>query len=60
MSMDFSHSEGHLLGLEMETEDNYRIKAADYRNSVEYSKMISLYPVLKTSINDCENEVLVA
>ncbi len=46
--------------LEMETEDHYREKANFYRTSPEYGKMISLYPILETSINDCKGEHLVA
>ncbi len=46
--------------LEMETADHYRKKALDYRTSAEYGRMISLYPILETSINDCEGENLVA
>ena len=46
--------------LEMETEDQYRKKATVYRTSPEYGKMISLYPILKTSIKDCKGERLVA
>ena len=43
--------------LEMETEDQYRKKATVYRTSPEYGKMISLYPVLETSIKDCKGAV---
>ena len=46
--------------LEMETEDHYRKKANSYRTSAEYRKMISLYPILETSIQDCKGETLVA
>ena len=46
--------------LEMETEDQYRKKANVYRTSAEYGKMISLYPILETSIKDCKGENLVA
>ena len=46
--------------LEMESEDQYRQKANDYRTSPEYGKMISLYPILETSIKDCKDENLVA
>ena len=49
-----------LNSLEMETEDHYRKKANFYRTSPEYGKMISLYPILKTSIKDCKDEILVA
>ncbi len=46
--------------LEMETEDHYRKIATVYRTSPEYGKMISLYPILETSIKDCKGESLVA
>ena len=46
--------------LEMETEDHYRKKASFYRTSPEYGKMISLYPILETSIENCKGEKLVA
>ena len=46
--------------LEMGTEDHYRRKANVYRTSPEYGKMISLYPILETSIKDCKGEILVA
>ena len=46
--------------LEMGTEDHYRKKANFYRTSPEYGKMISLYPILETSIKDCKGENLVA
>ena len=49
-----------LNNLEMETEDHYRKKANVYRTSPEYGKMISLYPILETSIKDCQDETLVA
>ena len=49
-----------LKSLKMEPEDHYRKKANVYRSSPEYGKMISLYPVLETSINDCKGENLVA
>tara|TARA_Y100001968_G_scaffold314811_1_gene340639 strand:- start:2215 stop:2349 length:135 start_codon:yes stop_codon:yes gene_type:complete len=44
----------------METEDHYRKKASFYRTSPEYGKMISLYPILETSIENCKGEKLVA
>ena len=49
-----------LKSLEMETEDHYREKANVYRTSPEYGKMISLYPILETTIKDCKGEKLVA
>ena len=54
--MDFNRPNS----LEMETEDHNRKKANIYRTSPQYGKMISLYPILETSINDCKDENLVA
>ena len=54
--MNFNRSNS----LKMETEDQYRKKANVYRTSSEYGKMISLYPILETSIKDCKDENLVA
>ena len=46
--------------LKMGTEHHYRERANFYRTSPQYGKMISLYPILETSINDCKGETLVA
>ena len=46
--------------LEMGNEDHYRKKANSYRTSPEYGRMISLYPILETSIKACKGEILVA
>ena len=54
--MDFQR----INNLEMGTEDHYRKKATFYRTSPEYGRMVSLYPILETSINDCKGEKLVA
>ncbi len=58
--MNFSKINANSINLEMETEDQYKLKAKNYRSSEEYSKMISLYPILKSSINECKDEILVA
>ena len=49
-----------LNSLKMETEDHYREKANSYRTSPQYGKMISLYPVLESTIKECKGESLVA
>ncbi len=43
----------------MASEKHYRKKEHSYRNSAKYNRMISLYPLLKTSISDCKTEGLV-
>ena len=57
--MDFPSNQITSIGLEMATDDYYRERAKGYRCSEEYDKMINLYPVLQTSITDCENETLI-
>ena len=47
------------MSLEMGNEAHYREKANSYRSSPEYGKMVALYPILKTSINDCKGESLI-
>ena len=47
------------FSLSMATEEHYRMRAASYRSSKEYNRMIGLYSVLKESIEDCQNETLV-
>ena len=48
------------VSLEMANEAFYRNQADCYRNSEEYSRMISLYPVLKNSIGECKDERFIA
>ncbi len=60
MNRDFQ-IEGEAQGTyEMANETFYRNQAIFYRNSEEYSQMIKLYPVLKSSIGECKNEIFVA
>ncbi len=44
------------INLTMATEDHYRKQAAFYRNSDEYNLMIRRYPILESSIKDCQGE----
>ncbi len=46
--------------LEMKNEDHYKKQADFYRNSEEYSKMLSLYPILRTVKDECKEETLIA
>ena len=50
----------NINSFKMETEDHYKKKATSYKRSPEYGKMISLYPILETSIADCKGENLIA
>ena len=46
--------------MSMATKEHYELQAASYRSSDEYIRMIGLYPILKNSIEACEDEILVA
>ena len=47
------------ISLEMKSEGHYKKAAANYKRSPQYINMLSLYPILLTSIEDCKNENLV-
>ena len=57
--MKFATYGGGNLSLEMKTVEDYKKIAQGYRCSDEYSKMLGLYPILRTSIKDCKGEELV-
>jgi len=45
--------------LKMANEDYYRQQAKFYRDSKDYGRMTQLYPVLESSIKDCQDEKLI-
>tara|TARA_B100000941_G_scaffold114104_1_gene80132 strand:- start:500 stop:676 length:177 start_codon:yes stop_codon:yes gene_type:complete len=45
--------------LEMKSEGHYKKAAKSYRKSEQYINMINLYPILQTTLIDCEDENLV-
>ena len=45
--------------LEMKSEGHYKKAAKSYRKSDQYTNMINLYPILQTTLIDCEDENLV-
>ena len=47
------------ISLEMKSEFHYKKAAKSYRESDQYLNMINLYPILQTTLMDCENENLV-
>ena len=47
------------ISLEMKSEGHYKKAAKSYRNSAQYINMINLYPILQTTLIDCEDENLV-
>ncbi len=57
--MDDLEDVKHESHLKMATEDFYRNQEKSYRNSEAYGRMTKLYPVLLTSIKQCEREKLV-
>ena len=47
------------ISLEMKSEGHYKKAAKSYRKSEQYINMINLYPILQSTLIDCENENLV-
>tara|TARA_B100000900_G_C19967652_1_gene468434 strand:- start:171 stop:347 length:177 start_codon:yes stop_codon:yes gene_type:complete len=47
------------ISLEMKSEFHYKKAAKSYRESDQYLNMINLYPILQTTLIDCEDENLV-
>jgi len=47
------------ISLEMKSEVHYKKAAKCYRKSLQYIKMINLYPTLQNTIIDCKDENLV-
>tara|TARA_B100000902_G_C26533613_1_gene539063 strand:+ start:294 stop:470 length:177 start_codon:yes stop_codon:yes gene_type:complete len=47
------------ISLEMKSEFHYKKAAKSYRESDQYLNMINLYPILQTTLMDCEDENLV-
>ena len=47
------------ISLEMKSEGHYLKAAKSYRESNQYINMISLYPILQSTLIDCQNESLV-
>ena len=57
--MEKLEGETHIQSLKMATEDFYRKQAMSYRNSEAYCRMTRLYPLLQTTINECQGEKLI-
>ena len=47
------------ISLEMKSEGHYKKAAKSYRKSEQYINMLNLYPILQTTLIDCEDENLV-
>ena len=57
--MTLSHRNIREISLEMKSEDHYKKAAKSYRKSDQYINMINLYPILQTTLIDCESENLI-
>ena len=47
------------ISLEMKSQWHYKKAAKSYRKSDQYINMINLYPILQSTLIDCEDENLV-
>ena len=47
------------ISLEMKSQWHYKKAAKSYRKSDQYINMINLYPILRSTLIDCEDENLV-
>ena len=57
--MTISQRRSRKISLEMKSEGHYKKAAKSYRKSDQYINMISLYPILQTTLVDCKDENLV-
>ena len=57
--MTTSQESSRKFSLEMKSEVHYKKAAKSYRKSLQYTKMINLYPILQDTIIDCKDENLV-
>ncbi len=57
--MKTSQRNSRKISPEMKSEGHYKKAAKSYRASDQYIKMIHLYPILQTTLIDCEDENLV-
>jgi len=57
--MTTSQRDTRKISLEMKSEGHYKKAAKSYRKSEQYINMINLYPILQTTLIDCEDENLV-
>ncbi len=57
--MTTSQRKSRKISLEMKSQWHYKKAAKSYRKSDQYINMINLYPILQSTLNDCEDENLV-
>ena len=57
--MTTSQRDTRKISLEMKSEGHYKKAAKSYRKSEQYINMLNLYPILQTTLIECEDENLV-
>ena len=57
--MTTSQRTSNKISLEMKSQWHYKKAAKSYRKSDQYINMINLYPILQSTLIDCEDENLV-
>ena len=57
--MTTSQRTSRKISLEMKSQGHYEKAAKYYRKSDQYINMINLYPILQSTLIDCEDENLV-
>lgn len=57
--MTTSQRKSRKISLEMKSQRHYKKAAKSYRKSDQYINMINLYPILQSTLIDCEDENLV-
>ena len=57
--MTISQRTSRKISLQMKSQVHYEKAAKSYRKSDQYIKMINLYPILQSTLIDCEDENLV-
>ena len=57
--MTISQRTSRKISLEMKSELHYKKAAKSYRKSEQYINMINIYPILQTTLIECEDENLV-
>ncbi len=57
--MTTSQESSRKISMKMKSEVHYKEAAKSYRKSLQYIKMINLYPTLQNTLIDCKDENLV-
>ena len=57
--MNTSQESSRKISLEMKSEVHYKKAAKSYRKSQQYIEMITLYPTLQNTLQECKNENLI-